>query len=52
MTVPLPASENLFRLHCLLPVYFLFAVAYDLSLSVLDISKNMYFSLKANRSLM
>ncbi|MCJ8737802.1 hypothetical protein PDJAM_G00028250 [Pangasius djambal] len=52
MTVPLPAGESLFKLHWLLPVYFLFAVAYDLSLSVLDISKNMYHSSQTNRSLM
>ncbi|KAK3562448.1 hypothetical protein QTP86_034092 [Hemibagrus guttatus] len=51
MTVPLPVGESLFRLHWLLPVYFLFAVAYDLSLSVLDISKNTYHSLQTNRSL-
>ncbi|XP_060720767.1 uncharacterized protein si:ch211-51h4.2 [Tachysurus vachellii] len=51
MTVPLPVGESLFRLHWLLPVYFLFAVAYDLSLCVLDISKNMYHSSQTNRSL-
>ncbi|XP_058257564.1 uncharacterized protein si:ch211-51h4.2 isoform X2 [Hemibagrus wyckioides] len=51
MTVPLPVGESLFKLHWLLPVYFLFAVAYDLSLSVLDISKNMHHSLQTNRSL-
>ncbi|XP_027025485.2 uncharacterized protein si:ch211-51h4.2 isoform X2 [Tachysurus fulvidraco] len=51
MPVPLPVGESLFRLHWLLPVYFLFAVAYDLSLCVLDISKNMYHSSQSNRSL-
>ncbi|XP_062869333.1 uncharacterized protein si:ch211-51h4.2 [Trichomycterus rosablanca] len=51
LTVPLPAAERLFRLHWLLPVYFLFAVVYDVLLSVLDISKSMYRSSWTNTSL-
>ncbi|XP_017578077.1 uncharacterized protein si:ch211-51h4.2 isoform X2 [Pygocentrus nattereri] len=52
LTVPLPAREKLFRLHWLLPVYFLFAVAYDVSQSLLDISKSLSRSLHTNTSLM
>ncbi|XP_072515930.1 uncharacterized protein [Salminus brasiliensis] len=52
LTVPLPAGERLFRLHWLLPVYFLFAVAYDITQSLLDISKSLSLFPHANTSLL
>ncbi|KAG9266444.1 hypothetical protein AMEX_G19071, partial [Astyanax mexicanus] len=52
LTVPLPASEKLFRLHWLLPVYFLFAVAYDITQSLLDISNSLSLSPHSNTSLL
>ncbi|XP_051957086.1 uncharacterized protein si:ch211-51h4.2 [Xyrauchen texanus] len=52
LTVPLAASERLFRLHWLLPIYFLFAVAYDIFQSFLEITENMSHILHANSSLL
>ncbi|KAI4899167.1 hypothetical protein NFI96_031704, partial [Prochilodus magdalenae] len=52
LTVPLPAGERLFRLHWLLPVYFLFAVAYDVFQNLLDVSKSLPRSIHTNTSLM
>ncbi|ROI84205.1 hypothetical protein DPX16_19977 [Anabarilius grahami] len=51
LTVPLAASERLFRLHWLLPIYFLFAVAYDIFQSILEIHENMSLVLHTNSSL-
>ncbi|XP_055041121.2 uncharacterized protein [Misgurnus anguillicaudatus] len=51
ITVPLMVSERLFSLHWLLPVYFLFAVAYDIFQSVLEITVNVSLTLHANSSL-
>ncbi|XP_059394271.1 uncharacterized protein si:ch211-51h4.2 isoform X2 [Carassius carassius] len=51
LTVTLPASERLFRLHWLLPIYFLFAVAYDVFQSILEITENMALVLHTNSSL-
>ncbi|XP_043108174.1 uncharacterized protein si:ch211-51h4.2 isoform X2 [Puntigrus tetrazona] len=51
LTVPLPASERLFRLHWLLPIYFLFAVAYDVFQSILEITENVGLVLHTNSSL-
>ncbi|XP_066504334.1 uncharacterized protein si:ch211-51h4.2 [Hoplias malabaricus] len=52
LTVPLPATERLFRLHWLLPIYFLFAVVYDVSLSLLDITKSLNLYPHTNTSLL
>lgn len=52
ITVPLMVSERLFSLHWVLPVYFLFAVAYDIFQSVLEITVNMSLTLNANSSLL
>lgn len=51
LKVPLPASERLFRLHWLLPIYFLFAVAYDIFQSILEITENVALVLRTNSSL-
>ncbi|XP_048028134.1 uncharacterized protein si:ch211-51h4.2 isoform X2 [Megalobrama amblycephala] len=51
LTVPLAVSERLFRLHWLLPIYFLFAVAYDIFQSILEITENMSLVLHTNSSL-
>ncbi|XP_051768130.1 uncharacterized protein si:ch211-51h4.2 isoform X2 [Ctenopharyngodon idella] len=51
LTVPLAANERLFRLHWLLPIYFLFAVAYDIFQSILEITENMSLVLHTNSSL-
>ncbi|XP_051528383.1 uncharacterized protein si:ch211-51h4.2 isoform X2 [Myxocyprinus asiaticus] len=52
LTVPLTVNERLFRLHWLLPIYFLFAVAYDIFQSFLEITENMSHILHANSSLL
>lgn len=51
LTVPLAVSERLFRLHWLLPIYFLFAVAYDIFQSILEITENMSLVLHTNSSI-
>ncbi len=51
LTVPLPASERLFRLHWLLPIYFMFAVAYDVFQSILEITETVALLLRTNSSL-
>ncbi|KAF4107597.1 hypothetical protein G5714_011961 [Onychostoma macrolepis] len=51
LTVPLPASERLFRLHWLLPIYFMFAVAYDVFQSILEITETVALILRTNSSL-
>ncbi|XP_016425508.1 uncharacterized protein LOC107753790 [Sinocyclocheilus rhinocerous] len=51
LTVPLPARERLFRLHWLLPIYFLFAVAYDVFQSILEITENVALVPHTNSSL-
>ncbi|XP_073772474.1 uncharacterized protein si:ch211-51h4.2 isoform X3 [Danio rerio] len=50
LVVPLTASDRIYRLHWLLPVYFLFAVAYDVFQSILEISQNMTLTLHNNSS--
>ena len=44
LTVPLPSAELLFHLHWLLPVYFLFAVGYDVMQSVFEIAWSLSHS--------
>ncbi|XP_056590165.1 uncharacterized protein si:ch211-51h4.2 isoform X1 [Triplophysa dalaica] len=52
ITVPLPVTERLFSLYWLLPIYFLFAVFYDVFQSLLEITENMSHTLQANSSLL
>ncbi|XDV51782.1 hypothetical protein PO909_020605 [Leuciscus waleckii] len=51
LAVPLKASERLFRLHWLLPIYFLFAVAYDIFQTIIEITENVSLILHTNSSL-
>lgn len=51
LAVPLKASERLFRLHWLLPIYFLFAVAYDIFQTIIEITENVPLVLHTNSSL-
>ncbi|XP_041913407.1 uncharacterized protein si:ch211-51h4.2 [Alosa sapidissima] len=41
LTVPLPSCQKIFLLHWLLPVYFLFAVGYDILQSVLEVTRSL-----------
>ncbi|XP_052314373.1 uncharacterized protein si:ch211-51h4.2 [Oncorhynchus keta] len=40
LTVPLPVGQRVFQLHWILPIYFLFAVAYDVIQSIVEIAEN------------
>ncbi|XP_041695202.1 uncharacterized protein si:ch211-51h4.2 isoform X1 [Coregonus clupeaformis] len=40
LTVPLPVGQRVFQLHWTLPVYFLFAVAYDVIQSIVEIAEH------------
>ncbi|XP_036410857.1 uncharacterized protein si:ch211-51h4.2 isoform X2 [Megalops cyprinoides] len=40
LSVPLPMGERLFRLHWVLPLYFLFAVGYDVFTSLMEVAES------------
>ncbi|XP_021459801.2 uncharacterized protein si:ch211-51h4.2 isoform X2 [Oncorhynchus mykiss] len=40
LTVPLPVGQRVFQLHWTLPIYFLFAVAYDVIQSIVEIAEH------------
>ncbi|XP_029488659.2 uncharacterized protein si:ch211-51h4.2 [Oncorhynchus nerka] len=40
LTVPLPVGQRVFQLHWILPIYFLFAVAYDVIQSIVEIAEH------------
>ncbi|KAG7488114.1 hypothetical protein MATL_G00031270 [Megalops atlanticus] len=40
LSVPLPMGERLFRLHWVLPLYFLFAVGYDVFTSLMKVAES------------
>ncbi|XP_029563195.1 uncharacterized protein LOC115158418 isoform X1 [Salmo trutta] len=40
LTVPLPVGQRVFQLHWSLPIYFLFAVAYDVIQSIVEIAEH------------
>ncbi|XP_039523032.1 uncharacterized protein si:ch211-51h4.2 [Pimephales promelas] len=50
LVVPLKASERPFRLHWLLPIYFLFAVAHDIFQSIIEFTENVSLVLHTNSS--
>ncbi|XP_055717095.1 uncharacterized protein si:ch211-51h4.2 isoform X2 [Salvelinus fontinalis] len=40
LTVPLPVGQRVFQLHWTLPIYFMFAVAYDVIQSIVEIAEH------------
>ena len=42
LSIPLPVSRRVFSLSWLLPVYFLFAVAYDVLLTLMEVADSLH----------